>query len=111
MDAEIYQIQLFGGFAPRQARRRLWVEPGRQLPVSREHVLGVYVDRHDDHDQVVFELFHPFDEDGRLVGTIGMSVPELNFDVVARAVARNPNGSARAVLIELINRELAARAS
>ena len=112
MNAAVYEIQAFGYFGPPAARRRLWVPPGRALSVSQHDTLTAYVDRQNGHEQVAFWLRGP--AAGAWLcrqAVLAMYCEALNFRICARAIARDERGRARRILIELVNLQLAARAS
>lgn len=111
MNAQQIQILTYGCFGPPAARHRLWVEPGRVLPISRRDLLAVFVDRVNGHEQVVFSLHGPVAAYAPRIGTLFLTCLELNFDVVARAICRDYRERVEGILIEIINLSLAARAS
>jgi len=111
MSARLIEVLTFGHFGPPSARRRLWVEPGRALPVTQWDLLMVYVDRLNGHEQVVFDLHGPGTRYGPRRGALSLTCLELNFDVVARAISRTEHGRVEGIHVELINLALAARAS
>jgi hypothetical protein len=111
MNAERIEILTFGCFGPESARRRLWVPPGRGVPVTRLDLLMIYVDRVDDRNHVVFQLHGPSARYGRTEGERSLMALELNFDAIARAIRYDADGRVDAVLVEIVNLSLAARAS
>lgn len=109
MSAHQIHVLTFGYFGPPASRRRLWVPPGRGLPITQWDWLMVYIDRLNGHEQVAFELHGPSRLYGPRTGVLSLTCRELNFDVVARAIDYRA-GRAERVLVELINLSRAMRA-